>query len=114
MGEVVKLEPATEPVVEVKPLTQIDMATEVLAFLNKKTGKKFSARNPKGSPTVNAEIIMARFKEGYTVQDCKSVIALKCREWLHDHKMNKHLVPQTLFCRSHFENYLGECGGEDS
>jgi uncharacterized phage protein (TIGR02220 family) len=96
------------------PLTQIEQATLVIDFLNAKTGKKFSARNPRGNPTANADFILARFREGYTVQDCKSVIALKCREWLHDEKMSKFLTPETLFRRSNFERYIGEIGPEDA
>jgi uncharacterized phage protein (TIGR02220 family) len=96
-----------------KPRSQIEQATEVIQFLNLKTAKKFSARNPRGNPTANADVVMHRLKEGYTVQDCKSVIALKCREWLHDEKMSKFLTPETLFRRSNFERYLGDCGGTE-
>ena len=108
MGDVVKIKDD-----EAKP-TAIECAVTVLAFLNQKTGKKFLARNPKGSPTANAEFVMHRMKEGYTVQDCKSVIALKVREWLHDEKMSKFLTPETLFRRSNFERYIGEVGAEDA
>lgn len=97
-----------------KPATQIEQATEVIDFLNGKTSKKFSARNPRGNPTANADFVMARFREGYTVQDCKSVIALKCREWIHDEKMSKFLTPETLFRRSNFERYIGEIGSEEA
>lgn len=97
-----------------KPLTAIEFATEVINFLNKRTGKKYLARNPRGNPTANSEFVMHRLKEGYTAQDCKSVIALKCREWLHDEKMSKFLTPETLFRRSNFERYIGEIGPEDA
>lgn len=93
--------------------TLIDQAVLVLTFLNTKTGKKFLPRNPRGNPTANSEFVMHRLKEGYTVQDCKSVIALKCREWMHDEKMSKFLTPETLFRRSNFERYIGEIGAED-
>lgn len=90
--------------------TQIEQAMEVIEFLNSKTGRKFPARNPKGNPTANSEVVMHRIKEGYTVQDCKQVIAAKCRHWLHDEKMSRYLTPETLFRRSNFERYLGELG----
>ena len=95
---------------EEKPATAIDQASEVLTFLNSKTGRKFPARNPKGAPTANAEVVMARFREGYTVEDCKAVIAAKYRQWNHDEKMAKFLTPDTLFRRSNFERYMGELG----
>jgi uncharacterized phage protein (TIGR02220 family) len=110
MGNVVSIEGGETP----KPVTLIDQATTVLQFLNGKTGKKFLARNPRGNPTANADVIIHRLKEGYTVQDCKSVIALKCREWLHDERMSKFLTPETLFRRSNYEKYVGEIGAEDA
>lgn len=77
-------------------------ATEVLEFLNRKAG-----RNYRSTP-VNLAFIQARFKEGYTVQDCKSVVAMKCREWLTDDVMGKFLRPATLFNREKFNQYAGE------
>jgi uncharacterized phage protein (TIGR02220 family) len=110
MGEVVAMQGEAVK----KPPTQIELATTVIDFLNNKTGKKYLSRNPRGNPTANAEVVMHRLKEGYTLQDCKSVIALKCREWLHDEKMSKFLTPETLFRRSNFERYVGEIGAEDA
>lgn len=98
---------------ETEAQTWIGKATEVMEFLNLKTGKYFRSKNPVGIPTSNADVIMHRLKEGYTVQDCKSVIAMKCREWLHDEKMSKFLTPETLFRRSNFERYIGEIGTEE-
>ena len=106
MGVVLKMADAEQP-------SLIEQASTVLTFLNGRTGKKFLPRNPKGAPTANADFVIHRLKEGYTVQDCKSVIALKCREWLHDEKMSKFLTPETLFRRSNFERYIGEIGAED-
>lgn len=93
--------------------TWIAKASEVMEFLNLKTHKFFRARNPMGIATANADVIMHRLKEGYSVQDCKSVIALKCRMWLYDEKMSHCLNPETLFRRSNFERYIGEIGSED-
>jgi uncharacterized phage protein (TIGR02220 family) len=93
-----------------KPLTAVEQAVEVIEFLNTKTGRKFPARNPRGMPTTNCEVIMHRLKEGYSVSDCKAVIASKCREWMHDEKMSRYLTPDTLFRRSNFETYLGSLG----
>lgn len=90
----------------------LDQAIAVIDFLNAKTGRKYPGRNPKGNPTANAEVVIHRLKEGYTVEDCKSVVAKKCRDWLHDEKMSKYITPETLFRRSNFERYVGELGGE--
>ena len=77
-------------------------AIEVLDFLNKKAGRNYR-------PTkVNTDFILARLKEGYTLQDCKSVIAMKCREWLRDDVMQKFLRPATLFNCMKFNQYAGE------
>lgn len=111
MNNVVSITTGETPA-EPKPLTAIEQATEVIQFLNNKTGRKFPARNPKGAATANAEIVMHRLKEGYTVQDCKAVIANRCRKWLHDEKMSSYLTPETLFRRSNFERYIGEIGEE--
>ena len=93
-----------------KKQTLIEQADEVIAFLNTKTGRKYPVRNPKGAPTANADVVMHRINEGYSVQDCKSVIAKKCRDWLHDERMSRYLTPETLFRRSNFERYVGELG----
>ena len=44
-------------------------------------------------------------KEGYTVNDFKTVIDKKCREWKGT-KLEKYLTPKTLFAPSHFDTYL--------
>jgi uncharacterized phage protein (TIGR02220 family) len=111
MGDVVPISDTPEPA---KPLPLIDLAAEVLAFLNKKTGKKFAVRNPVGAATSNAQLIMHRLKEGYTVPDLKAMVACKCRQWVHDPHMSRYLTPVTLFGRQKFDSYMGEIGGEDS
>lgn len=77
-------------------------AIEVLEFLNTKTGRKYRPVDPTVKP------IMARLKT-CTVQDMKTVIARKHREWNANEKMEKYLRPKTLFAAANFENYLGEC-----
>ena len=106
MGEVIQIPKDSHP-------SLIEQASRIINFLNDRTGKKFPARNPRGAPTSNAEFVIARLREGYTVQDCKSVIAAKVREWLNEDKMRRYLTPETLFRRSNFERYLGEIGGVD-
>ncbi len=84
-------------------------AEEVIEFLNQKTGKNFCSRNPKGGQTENTKMIIHRLKQGYTVQQMKTVIARKCREWQKKEEMIEFLRPATLFNTKKFESYLGEC-----
>ncbi len=82
--------------------TKRQQAEEVIAFLNEKTGRRYR-------PTqVNLDFILARFKEGYTLEECRAVVAMKVREWPPGDKMNKYLRPMTLFARANFNSYAGE------
>jgi uncharacterized phage protein (TIGR02220 family) len=91
MGEVVKIE---------QPKSRSDQAEEVLMFLNEKANRNFR-------PTrVNLEFIEARLKEGYTMQDCKQVVAMKVREWKGT-EMDMYLRPATLFNAMKFNQYAG-------
>ena len=78
------------------------IASQVVAFLNEKTGRNFDLNG------ANADHVIARLKDGETVDDCRAVIALKCREWRGDPKMSKYLRPETLFNRTKFATYKGE------
>lgn len=73
---------------------------EIIEYLNIKTGSKFKATT---KPYIQA--IRSRLKEGYTVDDFKTVIDKKCREW-QGTKLEKYLTPKTLFAPSHFDTYL--------
>ena len=74
---------------------------EVLDYLNLKTNKKFSIKNKN-----NIKNISQRLKDGFTVEELKSVIDKKTLEWLNDDKMNQFLNPETLFRPKKFEIYL--------
>lgn len=75
----------------------------IIDFLNAKAGKAFR-------PTeANIEPIVARMKEGYTIQDLKTVTVKKCREWAADEIMAQYLRPATLYNRIKFNQYIGEC-----
>ena len=76
-------------------------ALEVLDYLNLKTNKKFSIKNKN-----NTKNISQRLKDGFTVEELKSVIDKKTLEWLNDDKMNQFLNPETLFRPKKFEIYL--------
>ena len=77
-------------------------AKAILDYLNLKTGKQFKYS------ISSLEYIEARLKDGFTVEECKRVIDIKCAKWLHDPKFNDYLRPQTLFRPSKFEAYLNE------
>ena len=53
---------------------------------------------------------MARriFIKTQSYEECRAVVALKCREWGQDDKMEKYLRPATLFNREKFNQYAGE------
>lgn len=77
-------------------------ARELLQFTNEKTGRNFR-------PTeVNLKFIEGRLREGYSVQECRAVVARKCREWGADDKMRQYLRPATLFNREKFSQYVGD------
>lgn len=86
---------------EQKTLSSIDQAKLVLEFLNAKTKRNFRPVQ------VNLDFILARLREGYTVQDLKSVTAMKVREWLVDENMTQFLRPATLYNRTNFSQYVG-------
>lgn len=77
-------------------------AVEILSFLNDKAGRAYE------TVPANIDFIVARLKEGATVEDCRAVIAKKVREWLGDPEMNLYLRPATLFNRTKFAQYKGE------
>ena len=83
-------------------------AIHVLHFLNEKTSRNYR------DVDANLKLIEARLRSGASVQDCKSIIGRKVREWKDDAKMNVFLRPKTLFIPSNFEQYLGELGVSDA
>lgn len=108
--------PNTPPTSVEKPETKVNgytaKAVEVLDFLNTKTGRKYRAHDGNGKPTANLRLVIDRLKTGVSVQDCKTMIARKHRDWSGDDKMRIYLRPSTLFRDRNFEQYLGECVAE--
>jgi len=76
---------------------------EIIDYLNTKTGKHFRWQTEQTKKNVNA-----RLKEGYTVDDFKTLIDNKVAEWKDDPKMRNYLRPETLFRPGHFESYLNQ------
>lgn len=52
-------------------------------------------------------LLLARFKEGYTLEDFKQVIDIKTVEWKDSPEFSKYLRPETLF-GSKFDGYLNQ------
>lgn len=75
---------------------------EIIGYLNKKTGRKYSPKTKKYQ-----NLIKARFNEGFTVADFKKVIDNKNDEWANDPKMKNYIRPTTLF-GSKFDDYLNQ------
>ena len=75
----------------------------IIDYLNQKTQSNFKAKTE-----ATKKSIIARLKEGYTVEDFKRVIDAKVKDWSDDPDMREYLRPQTLFRPSNFESYLNE------
>lgn len=80
-----------------------DDATEILDFLNARTGRSYKPVK------ANLEKIEARLKEGATVEEVKQVVSRKCQEWMGT-KMEQYLRPDTLFNATKFNQYVGQIG----
>lgn len=77
---------------------------EIIEYLNQKTGSNYRATT-KATQTK----IKARLAEGFSVDDFKRVINIKCAEWLNDANMSQYLRPETLF-GTKFESYSQQKG----
>lgn len=89
-----ELEPEIEPIY-----------SEVVEYLNLKTGKRFKADTP-----ITKRLIKARQGEGFVFEDFKVVIDVKVNEWKSQKDMKQYLRPQTLFGNK-FEAYLNQGDG---
>lgn len=91
-----------------------DTATQILEFLNHKTGKNFRAFNGLNGtrkPSASLELVLARLRDGISEDDLRGVVARKAREWKDDPEMKKFLRPATLFNRTKCDQYVGEQEG---
>ena len=75
---------------------------EIITYMNELLGTKY-----KPNTEATKELINARMREGFTVDDFKTVIYKKSKQWKDDPKMCKFLRPGTLFSTK-FESYLNE------
>lgn len=73
---------------------------EIISYLNEATGRNF--RNVES----NKRLIKARFNEGYTLEDFKTVIDVKISDW-QGTEYERYLQPSTLFSNK-FDGYLNQ------
>lgn len=95
-------EPNSDPEPEDKQKSQKIPYEKIIDYLNRKTNSHYR-------PTSKAtkRLIKARYNEGFTDADFKTVIDKKCVEWLQDGNMAQYLRPETLF-GTKFEAYLNQ------
>lgn len=72
-----------------------------IAYLNQKTNSNYKFVDS------NINLVKARMKEKYTLEDFKIVIDKKVNEWAGS-DMAKYLRPSTLFNATKFESYLNQ------
>lgn len=87
---------------ELKQKSQKIPYEKIIDYLNRKTNSHYR-------PTSKAtrRLTKARYNEGFTDIDFKTVIDKKCAEWLQDSNMVQYLRPETLF-GTKFEAYLNQ------
>ena len=74
---------------------------EIIEYLNDKSNKQYKHTTKK-----TQSLIKSRFNEGFNLEDFKSVIDTKSKEWMNT-DMEKYLRPETLF-GTKFESYLNQ------
>lgn len=77
------------------------VAKEVIEYLNVKANRSFRCAE------ANTKLVLARVKDGATIDQLKAVIDAKVKEWGEDPKMAGYLRPETLFRAGKFEQYVG-------
>lgn len=87
---------------QARPDDTASLRKEVIDYLNSKLDAHY-----KPNASKNKQVINARLKEGYTLDDFKKVIDNKIIEWANDEKMSKYLRPETLF-GTKMEGYVNE------
>ena len=74
--------------------------TEIVDYLNEKANTSY-----RPSAEYAKTHIRARLREGFTIDDFKTVIDGRVKAWANNPKMSEYLRPQTLF-GTKFESYL--------
>ena len=89
-------------IVSIETNIHCPFAKNVINYLNLKTGSNY-----KHTTKATLKHINARYKEGFSLDDFKHVIDVKCNQWINDPKMKQYLRPETLFSTK-FESYLNQ------
>lgn len=93
---------ATDKDIEIdKDKEKDNIYSQVIEYLNLKSNSHYRASTPK-----TQTLIKARVNEGFVLDDFKTVIDKKCREWKGT-DMDQYLRPETLF-GTKFEGYLNQ------
>lgn len=79
----------------------LNLIKDIVEYLNEKAGTKHHYKTKDTQKHINA-----RLSEGFTLDDFKKVIDIKCDEWLGT-DMEKFVRPMTLF-GTKFESYLNQ------
>ena len=82
--------------------TDSDTEKNILSYLNEKAETSYKHTSRK-----SRDLIGARIKEGFSIDDFKTVIDKKVSSWKKNPDMCKYLRPETLF-GTKFEGYLNE------
>lgn len=82
-----------------KPSVNYADADTVIDYMNSVSGKKY--RHIKS----NRDRVLARLGEGYSVEDCKTVVKKMWDAWKNT-EMEQYFRPETLFRPTKFEGYL--------
>lgn len=82
-----------------KPSVNYTDADTVIDYMNSVSGKKY--RHIKS----NRDRVLARLGEGYSVEDCKTVVKKMWDAWKNT-EMEQYFRPETLFRPTKFEGYL--------
>lgn len=98
------IEDANEDEVKHNKNNEYDLSWPI-SYLNQLLGTRYST-----TIKSNLDVVKARYSEGRTQEDFKTVIDKKVAQWRSDEKMAKYLRPETLFNRTKFESYLNELG----
>jgi len=80
-----------------------EAVVEIINHLNSVADKNFSADSKK-----TRSLIQTLIKNKHSLDDFKTVIERKAKQWKNDPKMDNYLRPITLFAASNFESYLNE------
>lgn len=88
--------PVTQTAISKTDPAELD---KVIDYLNQKADTHYRKN------ATNRDLVKARINEGYTIQDCLTVIDNKTVQWLNT-EWEQYLRPRTLFQKSKFESYL--------